>query len=304
MNRVVIDCDPGLDDALALAIAYEYAQVIGITTVAGNVPLEHTTANALRLTELLGVDTPVHEGSKTPRVGTSEFATEIHGEMGLGAVRLPEPNRSAAGHKAVEYLLDIAAPDLWVIATGPLTNISYVLDQDPQWLTRVAGLSVMGGSATVGNVTATAEFNALFDPEAAATVYAAQGLIKMCGLNLTHQVQACAQDVKAEYASRRTGRLGKVMLECLNELIKSVHEFTGSNEAALHDPCAVLAVTHPELFSFTLRSVMVETKGELTRGMTVVDQRKWSDPPVNGVLVATEVDAVAVKKLIFDAVFS
>lgn len=304
MTRLVIDCDPGLDDAVALVLASRVSEVVGITTVAGNVSLENTTRNALAISELLQLDVPVHRGSKQPRSGSGVFATEIHGESGLGSVQLPEPKKAAESASAVQYLLDIADPSVWIIATGPLTNLSYVIEQNPAWLTQIGGLAIMGGSTTVGNVTPVAEFNTYFDPEAADIVFNATGPKKMVGLNLTHQVQVSTTEVDQVADSYPSSPVANFMRECLTGLVDRVRVFTGTDEAALHDPCAVLVATHPQLFQFERRAVNIELSGNLTRGMTVVDQRKLPSIPESQVDVGFKVQSNDAKALIFQSIFT
>ena len=271
MTRMIIDCDPGLDDAIALILAHHYAEVVGITTVSGNVPLVATTANALMLTALLDVPTPVHSGAAGPLVGEPTYAGHVHGKSGMGDFEPPAHDRTVAGDDAVSYLLDAAAPDVWVVAVGPLTNLALAIGRDPDWVKRIAGISIMGGSTQGGNVTPAAEFNIYADPEAAARVFASGAEIVMCGLNLTHQVQTSDTLV----AELRAGgapleRFAAGLFDFLHGVMA---DLLGERATALHDPCAVLAVTHPELFELTPRAVGVEVDGALTRGMTVVDER-------------------------------
>ena len=271
MKRMIIDCDPGLDDAVALILAHHCAEVVGITTVSGNVPLAATTANALMLTALLDVSTPVHSGAARPLVGEPTYAGHVHGESGMGDFEPPAHDRTVAGDDAVSFLLDAAAPDVWVVAVGPLTNLALAIERDPDWVQRIAGISIMGGSTQGGNVTPAAEFNIYADPEAAARVFASGADIVMCGLNLTHQVQTSDTLV----AELRAGgapleRFAAGLFDFLHGVMA---DLLGERATALHDPCAVLAVTHPELFELAPRAVGVEVDGALTRGMTVVDER-------------------------------
>ena len=289
MTRMIIDCDPGLDDAIALILAHHCAEVVGITTVCGNVPLAATTANALMLTALLDVDTPVHGGASRPLAGEATYAPHVHGESGMGDFEPPAHDRTAASGDAVSYLLDAAAPDVWVVAVGPLTNLALAIGRDPAWVKRIAGISIMGGSTAGGNVTAAAEFNIYADPEAAARVFASGADIIMCGLNLTHQVQtsdAVVAELRA--AGAPLARFAAGLFDFLHGVME---DLLGRRATALHDPCAVLAVTHPELFELAPRPVGVEVDGTLTRGMTVVDERTGGlgDPP--NAQVAYRIDA-------------
>ena len=296
VKRMIIDCDPGLDDAIALILAHWCAEVVGITTVSGNVPLAATTANALMLTELLDVDTPVHGGAARPLAGEPTYAGHVHGESGMGDFEAPAHDRTAASDDAVSYLLDAAQPDLWVVAVGPLTNLALAIERDPAWVKRIAGIAIMGGSTAGGNVTATAEFNVYADPEAAARVFASGAEIRMCGLNLTDQVQtgdALAAELRA--AGTPLARFAAQLFDFLHGVME---DLLGVRASALHDPCAVLAVTHPELFEFAPRAVGVEVEGALTRGMTVVDERpgRLGAPP--NAQVAYRIDAARAMALV------
>ena len=299
MKRMIIDCDPGLDDAIALILAHRCAEVVGITTVSGNVPLAATTANALMLTALLDVQTPVHSGASRPLAGEPTYAAHVHGESGMGDFEPPAHDRTAAGDDAVSYLLDAAASDLWVVAIGPLTNLALAIERDPAWVKRIAGISIMGGSTVGGNVTAAAEFNSYADPEAAARVFASGANIAMCGLNLTHQVLT-SDALVAELRSADTPlpRFAAQVFEFLHGVMDNL---IGERATALHDPCAVLAVSHPELFEFAPRAVGVEVEGALTRGMTVVDERPGRRGAPANAQVAYRIDAPRALALVLES---
>ena len=195
--------------------------------------------------------------------------------------------------------LDAAAPDVWVVAVGPLTNVALAIERDPDWVKRIAGISVMGGSTTGGNVTAAAEFNIYADPEAAARVFASGADIVMCGLNLTHQVMtsdALVADLRAGGAPLE--RFAAGVFDFLHGVMA---DLLGQRATALHDPCAVLAVTHPELFELAPRAVDVEVKGTLTRGMTVVDERPVRRGAPPNVRVAYRIDAERALDLVREA---
>lgn len=289
MTRMIIDCDPGHDDAVALLLAHRHAEVLGITTVSGNAPLSATTANALMVTALLDADTPVHAGAARPLLGEPTHAQIVHGASGLGGVEPIEHRRDVAGDDAVEFLLDTPNQDVWIVALGPLTNLALAIERDPSWVHRIAGISIMGGSATVGNTTRVAEFNIFADPEAAARVFRAGAPLTMCGLNLTHQLRTSDATVS------RLRDIGTRRAEFAAQLFDYLHdrmaELVGAREAALHDPCAVLAVTHPELIETEPRAVDIELDGTLTRGMTVIDQRNSRRRDPANATVAYRIDA-------------
>jgi len=301
--RIILDCDPGVDDAMAVIAAARWADLVAITTVAGNVPLEHTTANACRLRELLGLDVEVHAGADQPLVGLQEFARHVHGETGLGDVVLPEPERGPDSDGAVEFLVEATRSEegLHLVPVGPLTNVALALRADPGLANRVASLTLMGGSAQgVGNVTPVAEFNVWADPEAADEVFRSGAPLTMLGLNLTHQVRM------GQVHADECRSLDTPVAEAMAGLLEFYAVFhLAAEEVAdgpVHDPCAVLAVTHPDLFQMEDRPVHVELSGTHTRGMTLVDERgPQADTPAN-CRVAYSVASDAVVDLIMQAV--
>ena len=308
LPQLIVDCDPGHDDAVALLLAHVHADVLGVTTVSGNAPLENTTRNALAVLELLGVGTPVYSGAAEPLVGKRLHATHVHGADGLGGASLPTPTTRVAGDDAAGFLIEAtrARRGVWIVAIGPLTNIALALQRDPGLGDRIAGISIMGGSAGAGNVTPVAEFNIWADPEAADVVFRSGVAIRMCGLNLTHQLRTTDTIVAGLRA------LGSARGDFVAGLFEFLHErmagLIGVRESALHDPCAVLAVTHPQLLGFQSRAVSVELQGALTRGMTVVDQRvlrrSGGRLEAENVEVAYELDADRAMALILRAIES
>jgi inosine-uridine nucleoside N-ribohydrolase len=270
---VVVDCDPGHDDAVALLLADVHADLLGITTVGGNAPLAAVTRNALITCELFGIEAPVHAGAARPLVAPPRFAAQVHGEHGFGGSQVPDPTRLAAPGGAVAFLIDTArrVEGLWLIATGPLTNVALALRSAPDLADRLAGISFMGGSATVGNHTPVAEFNALVDPEALDVVLGSGVPLRMAGLDLTYQFVV---DASLEADVRAVGTPGAVVVaDLLTHYLGFLASTRPPRAGGLHDPCAVLAVTHPDLVERTPRHVSVELAGRLTRGMTVVDRR-------------------------------
>lgn len=272
---IILDCDPGHDDALALLLAAKHSELLGITTVSGNAPLAATTKNALIVSQIAGIDVPVHAGADRPLVAEASHAPDFHGESGLGGPELPELTRKESSTDAVRFIIDTVrqTENVWLVPIGPLTNIALALREAPDIAQRLAGISVMGGSATFGNRTATAEFNIWADPEAAQMVFASGARVIMCGLNLTHQFMIYEDDLT------RIRGLGNPVAAFAAELLgfyaqAYAEAYLGKLEGPLHDPCAVLAVTHPELLRTQARHVEVELRGQHTRGMTVVDERR------------------------------
>ena len=289
MTRLIIDCDPGHDDAIALILAHRHADVVGITSVSGNAPLAATTANALMVTALLDADTPVVSGAARPLVGEPIHAAAVHGESGLGGVDRMAHVRTIAGDDAAGYLLDVAERDITVVAVGPLTNLAHAIERDPTWVKRIAGISIMGGSTDVGNATRVAEFNIFADPEAASTVFESGAEITLCGLNLTHQFQT--SDALAERLRDAGTPKATFAAQIFDYLHDRMETLVGQRASAMHDPCAVLAITHPHLLDTRPRAVAVELAGTLTRGMTVVDQRSGRRRDKANAKVAYGIDA-------------
>lgn len=271
--RMLLDCDPGLDDALALILAHgdPAIELVAVTTVGGNVALSTTTKNALELREYLGFEkVPVAAGAAHPLVRPGIDAIQVHGEGGLGAVTLPPAELEAAGIHAVDLIIDTirATPGaIHLVATGPLTNIALALEKDPAIARLVASFTIMGGAFTRGNTTPAAEFNIHADPEAAKIVFDHDWQPTMVCLDLTLQAQANGAVIA------RFAKLGALA----DDLIVPLATFWADPDdqewdgQAVHDVCAVAFVARPDLFEGRLARVNVETKGEFTAGMTVVD---------------------------------
>jgi len=298
---LIIDCDPGHDDAMAICVGANRGHLIGVTTVAGNVSLEHTTNNALAVVQMLGIDVEVHSGAAGPLNGEAgRFASFVHGENGLVGATLPEVTKQVASTDAADYMLSatIEHPGAWIVAIGPLTNIATALQREPGLIDRISGISIMGGG-TYGNITAAAEFNINFDPEAAEIVFKSGVRIIQCGLDVTHQL--LVTDALVDATAQIGNDFGCLSNGLLAGYLENIRLLTGESlEAVLHDPCAVLAITDPEIFEFAARYVSVETRGEHTRGMTLVDQRSWMrGGPVKW---AETIDAGRATELILSAI--
>jgi purine nucleosidase len=270
-TTIILDCDPGIDDALAIAFAHGHPDIelAGITTVAGNVGLAKTTANALAVCEFIGAGgTPVTAGCAGPLVRPAIDAREVHGEEGLGGAMLPAAAAGPASGHAIDYIIDTvrAAPgEITLVATGPLTNIALAVRREPRLADWVRGFVIMGGSAGRGNVTPAAEYNIWADPEAAAAVFRAGWTVTMLGLDVTLRTSATAA------VQQWMGELGPLGAELLLPALaqyRSVREPAGP---PVHDVCAVAWVAAPELFTLVPARVQVEVAGQFTAGMTVTD---------------------------------
>lgn len=309
-HRMIVDCDPGHDDAIALITAAHFGDLVAVTTVGGNAPLADVTGNALLTCQLFGLDVPVHSGCARPLVAPPRHAPEVHGVNGFDGPDLPGVDRAVDSDRAVEFLIETtrAEEGLWLIATGPLTNVAMVLRLAPDVADRLAGISFMGGSATVGNHTPVAEFNAMVDPEALAVVLGSGARLIMSGLDLTYQFPvddtlALHLETLAERKAGRVGYLGAAMLaDLVRTYLDRLQSLTGVRLGGLHDPCAVLAVTHPGVVETTMRNVEVELAGRLTRGMTVVDRRQGNrDRGELNVAHAHTLDSRRALSLVIDA---
>ena len=304
---VVLDCDPGLDDAIAILVAARYTELVAITTVNGNVSLDKTTRNALVVTQIAGLDVPVHRGSAEPLVPHVLDASPVHGDTGLGdgigigiGIGI-ELTRKVASDDGVGYLVELVRErdDIHLVAVGPLTNVALAIRRDPTFATRLRSLTIMGGSAAGGNVTAAAEFNIYVDPEAAAIVFGCGIVVRTIPLDLTHQVIARAEHIgQLRAAATPTASFVADLLAHYDRIAPSARV---PALGALHDPCAVLAVTNPELFGLRPRLVDIELDGRHTRGMTVVDARPSVEPHRQNARFAYSVDAARVLRMIIDA---
>jgi inosine-uridine nucleoside N-ribohydrolase len=299
---IILDCDPGHDDAIALVVAARHTNLLGITTVAGNAPLESTTHNAIVVRDLLGIDVPVHSGASRPLVAPPRHAGYVHGESGLDGADLPPPSGPPASRDAVGFIIDTVRKHdgVWLVPTGPMTNIALALRSAPDIASRLAGISFMGGGL-FGNRTPTAEFNIWADPEAAAMVVDYGGPLIMAGLDVTHQLQATPERIDG--VRQLPGRLAATLADLMqffSSTYLSRHE--NMQGAAVHDPFAIMALTHPELFTRSFSHVAVETAGQHTRGMTVIDQRTLIERPEPNCDRLTGVDSDAAWGVVTEAI--
>lgn len=286
-TTIILDCDPGIDDALAIAFAAGHPgiELAGITTVAGNVGLPRTTRNALDVADFVGAgNVPVTAGCAGPLLRPALDARHVHGVTGLGGAVLPQAARGPRPGHAIDFIIETlaAAPgEITLIATGPLTNIALALRKEPRIVSWVRQFVIMGGSAGRGNVTPAAEYNIWADPEAAAAVFSAGWMVAMIGLDVTHQALA------TEAVRTRLGSLGTLGSTLLLPALAQYSSLPGG--PPVHDVCAVAAAVAPDIFGFTESSVAVETAGTFTGGMTVTDFAP-SGPPNAQVATSIDVD--------------
>jgi inosine-uridine nucleoside N-ribohydrolase len=276
---ILLDCDPGHDDAIALllALASPELELLGVTTVHGNQTLEKTTDNALRVLELVGrADVPVARGADRPLIREPHVAAHVHGESGLDGPELPEATAEPVAQHAVEFIAERIVPGTVLVPTGPLTNIALYLDE--HGTANIERIVLMGGAIAEGNMTPAAEFNIWADPEAAQRVFHAGVPVTMIGLDVTHQ--ALLTPTLAE-RFRAAGRVGRFVAE-LVDFFKQYHRRTyGWDGAPIHDAVALAQAFRPDLVRTQHLNVEVETESELCRGRTVVDLWRRTDRPAN-----------------------
>ena len=289
MTRILLDCDPGHDDAIALllALASPEVELLGVTTVAGNQTLEKTTANAIRVLEFAGHgDVPVAAGADRPLVREQYVASYVHGETGLDGPDLPPPQSAPLERHAVDFLADTIRENggaVTLVPTGPLTNVALLLALHPD--ARPERIVLMGGAIAEGNVTPAAEFNIWADPEAAARVFAGGIDVTMVGLDVTHRALFTPAHVE-----RLTGRVGEMvaaLLEFYGHFHKEVYNFDGS---PIHDAVAVAHVICADIVKTEYLNVEIDVESELCRGRTVVDvwRRSGREPNAHA---AVDIDA-------------
>lgn len=288
---VIIDCDPGIDDAVALFIAFaaENLDIRAITSVAGNVNIDKTTNNALKLVEFLGKDVKVARGASRPISKEPVTAEHVHGISGLGNMVLPEAKGSVYSKNAYDTIYEEALScegKLHIIALGPLTNIALTLMKYPDIKNKISHITIMGGSVGLGNDTPAAEFNIYADPEAASVVFSSGIDVTMVGLDATHKALAMADDLK-EIQSYNNGP-SDFTAKCMFAYLDFAKQY-GINGAVLHDPAAVAAAIDETLIKTRYLHADVETKGEFTSGKTVVDIYEVTGKKPN-VHVALDID--------------
>ena len=293
-KKVIIDCDPGCDDAVAIVFAARSPELelVGITCVAGNVEVEKTSVNALKVCDLAGIrNVPVVKGMTQPLFKELVTATHVHGKSGLGGVELPEPDLMLHPGHAIDFLIETIMAsdnDITLIPTAPLTNIAMAMLREPRIVEKIPQIVLMGGSMGMGNVTPSAEFNIYVDPEAAKIVFESGVPIVMVGLDVTHKAILTWEHIAEihKHGTPVTDAFTDLLTFYLETLAKLGHKKGG----AMHDPCAVATVCDPSLLKTQLMRVDIETIGEFTRGRTVCDPKGKSGKAPN-VHVGIDIDA-------------
>jgi inosine-uridine nucleoside N-ribohydrolase len=299
---ILLDCDPGHDDAIALllALASPELELLGVTTVAGNQTLEKTTANAIRVLEFAGrADIPVAAGADRPLVRDPFVAAYVHGETGMDGPDLPPPQGAPISCHAVDFLADKIRERegaVTLVPIGPLTNVALMLALHPD--ARPERIVLMGGAVAEGNVTPAAEFNIWADPEAAARVFASGIDLTMIGLDVTHKALFTTAHI-----GRLAGRVGEMMTELLRFYDKFHREVYGFDGSPIHDAVAVAHVINSQFVQTQHRNVEIDVESELCRGRTVVDVWRRTDRQPNA-QVATDIDADGFLELLIERINS
>ncbi len=300
-RRIILDTDPGVDDAMAIFLGLRSPEIKieAITAVSGNVPLSFTLPNALRLVEIAGhPEVPVAGGAATPLVRRLITASYVHGNNGLGGVEFPEPKLKAVGETAAELMRRIvhANPgEITIVGVGPLTNVATALKSDPELASQIKEIVVMGGSLSGGNITPAAEFNFYVDPEAARIVFDAGVPLTMVGLDVTHKVLLREEQIKRlEEAQNPVSQAAAKIMRATFERMRKGHDAT---VVAMHDPLTVAHLIDPTILTLKDYYVQIETSGEFTAGESLGYSYAPArpSPPMNTGLPAPETTAAEFK---------
>ena len=283
-HKIILDCDPGHDDAIALLLAAHHPEIdlLAITTVAGNQSVDKTTTNALKVCSLANIrDVPVARGMERPLIRPARHDPNIHGESGMDGPNVPEPDIEPVSQHAVDLLIDLllrSDGDITLVPTGPLTNIAAAIRSEPAILPKIQAISLMGGAIGLGNRTPEAEFNIWADPEAASIVFSCGRTITMSPLEVTHQALATEEVIgRLRSANRSVANFVADLLVFFGGTYRDVFGFPAP---PVHDPCAVAAVIDPTILHAQKAFVAIETSGQWTTGRTVCDvYGRWGKQP-------------------------
>lgn len=305
-RNIIIDCDPGIDDiiALSLAIANEdKLNILGITTVAGNQSIEKVTDNALKVISFYNKDIKVAQGQKSPLIREKCVASNVHGENGMGDYQLPEPKNSLYSDNAITFLRDTimnSDSKVTMVPIGPLTNIALLIKTFPEVKEKIELLSIMGGSSYGGNYTPYAEFNIWADPEAARIVFDSGIPIVMSGLNITHTTGLKREDV--DKLLKSNGKVSNMCGKILDFYFRGDHVNNGKF-TPIHDACSIMYLLYPELFKFKNTKVTVDCSEEINRGNTSVDVRDWVNYDASYPKVLMETDSEKFTELLLESLY-
>jgi len=305
MKPILIDCDPGHDDMVAImvAVASPELELVGVTTVAGNQTGAKTYLNALKTLTLIGeTGIPVARGADKPLFRDLTVAPEIHGVSGLDGADLPEPGFQGVEQHAVDFLIQTimeSSRPLILVPTGPLTNVALAMLKDPRITTKLERIVLMGGAVFDSNITPAAEFNIYVDPEAAKVVFGSGVPLTMVGLDVTNKALFGFDDI--ERLAAMQGKVSRVVAPLLKFFAQANRDIFGFDGAPLHDALAVAHLIKPEVIKTRRLNVEIETDGELTRGRTVADVYGITGKTAN-TEVALEVDNDLFKEILIQAI--
>lgn len=301
-HPMLLDCDTGVDDAVAILLTkhLKTLELVAVTCVAGNVEVEHTTENTLRVLELAGLGRiPVYRGAEKPLFGEQVTAHHVHGRNGLNDLELPPAKRAAEALPAWDAIYETAkryAGELTIVAIGPLTNLALAIMKYKELPRLIKRIVVMGGAAAGGNVTPSAEFNVYADPEAADMVFSSGAQVFMCGLDVTMESYFTPAELD------ELGALGSKQAVFARDVLQGILRFYmgyGLSGVAFHDPVTVLYADDDSFFQTEHVWIRVETKGKLTRGKTVTDL--YSDRQMeHNAYIVTKADREEFKKRVFE----
>ncbi|WP_375163420.1 uridine-preferring nucleoside hydrolase UriH [Herbiconiux oxytropis] len=305
-QKIILDCDPGHDDAIAILLAHGSPEIelLAVTTVAGNQTLEKVTRNALAVAEIAGITgVPFAAGCARPLVRPVEVAPDIHGESGMDGPVLPEPTLELDSRHAVDLIIETVmaheSGTVTLVPTGALTNIAIAARKEPRIVSRVKEIVLMGGGYHGGNWSATSEFNIIIDPEAAHIVFNESWPLTMVGIDLTHQALATPEVVE-NFRAMPTAP-GRFVVDLLEFFGTTYLEAQGFEHPPVHDPCAVAYVIDPSVMTVRKTPLDIELTGTLTLGMTVADFRSPA-PADCTTQVAVDLDHAKFWALVADAV--
>ena len=273
-QKILIDCDPGHDDAVAILFAARHMDLVGITSVHGNNSLENTTRNALAVAEMGRLDVPVARGCAEPLAQEPVGIAAMHGKSGLDGADIPAPRRAVIDMHAVDFIIAMAEQhreELILATIGPETNIAMALRREPRLKSWIREITVMGGSTTTGNVTPAAEFNIFADVEAAWTVFESGIPLRMVGYNVTRQTGFDQSDIDRMRASGR--KVAATLADLMAFYLEKQRVGYGLTVAPMHDVCAIVPYVDDSLIDYVHTSARIEKTGTYTRGMTVCDLR-------------------------------
>lgn len=305
MRNIIIDCDPGHDDAIAILMAIanrDKLNILGITTVGGNALLENVTENTLKILSLVDQDIPVASGERSPLIREVHTGTDFHGDSGMDGPVMGDPKFKVVSTNAVKFIYEKIMESqgkVTLVALGPLTNIALLLKTYPLVKEKIELISLMGGGINVGNRTAAAEFNIYVDPEAAKIVFNSGVDIVMAGLDVTNK--AMIMDDELEML-KGMGNISDFVLDLLEFYGKGSKEY-GFEGICLHDPCAMGYLLKPQLFKGDMYHVDIETEGSITLGMTLADKRPISEKDKN-VYVLLDLDRRGFVEYVCDCIKS